>query len=79
MANEVRSGTTRKRKNPYVAGIAALNFKPDFDWEWDEARALFERTTFGFPADIVHFQDCCKNGDYLRHLTSIQCPIFYQY
>src|SRR4030042_2322041 len=60
MANEARSGNSHKRKNPYMAGIAALNFKPDFDWEPADARTLFERATFPFPVDIIHFRDCVQ-------------------
>ncbi len=52
------NGPTRKRKNPYVAGVAALNFKPEQDWEVEEARAMYEGAKFPFDVDRVLFEDC---------------------
>ena len=50
---------TRKRKNPYVSGIAQLNFKPDYDWEIEEAAKLFKETTSSFRnIDNILFEDC---------------------
>ncbi len=50
----------RKRKNPYVAGIAALNFKPDYDWEREEAQNLYKDAIQSGPADQISFGDCVK-------------------
>nr|MDO8119351.1 site-specific DNA-methyltransferase [Candidatus Sigynarchaeota archaeon] len=52
--------TKKKRKNPYVAGIAALGFKPEHDWEIDEARAMYENARFPFDVDHIVFGDCIK-------------------
>jgi site-specific DNA-methyltransferase (adenine-specific) len=48
----------KKRKNPYVAGVAALNFKPDEDWEVEDAKVLYENARFPFDADHILFGDC---------------------
>ncbi len=55
-----RTGETpaKKRKHPYKAGIAALNFKPEQDWEVEDAKALYERASFPFDVDRVEFGDC---------------------
>lgn len=58
--SEERPRGTPKRKKPYVAGIAALNFKPDFDWDRAEARALFDQVKKPVAADTIQFQDCVK-------------------
>jgi site-specific DNA-methyltransferase (adenine-specific) len=50
----------KKRKNPYVAGIAALNFKPEQDWEVEEAKTIYESATFPFGVDQILFKDCIK-------------------
>ncbi len=57
---EPRPRGTPKRKKPYVAGIAAMNFKPDFDWERAEAQALYEQAKFPIAPDIIQFEDCVK-------------------
>lgn len=51
---------SKKRKNPYVAGVAALNFKPEQDWEIEEARALYEQTSFPFDVDRIIYEDCIE-------------------
>jgi site-specific DNA-methyltransferase (adenine-specific) len=52
------TGPTRKRKNPYVAGVAALNFKPEQDWEVEEARAMYGNAKFPIDVDRILFEDC---------------------
>lgn len=69
----------KQRKKPYVAGIAALDFHPDFDWEPEVAQTLYEQAKFPFSVDQIFYEDCCKSNDYLRHPTSIRCPIFHQF
>ncbi len=32
----------KKRKNPYIPGIAAMNFEPDYDWSKEESETLFK-------------------------------------
>ena len=60
--NELMDKTTtmpqKKRKNPYVAGVAALNFKPEYDWEHDEAKSLYETAKFPIPVDQILYEDC---------------------
>lgn len=50
----------KKRKNPYVAGIAALEFKPDHDWERDEAERLYDSATHAVPLDTIEFTSCIE-------------------
>ncbi|MEX2729222.1 MAG: site-specific DNA-methyltransferase [Candidatus Sigynarchaeum springense] len=50
----------KKRKNPYVAGVAALNFKPEQDWDVDEAMEIYARAKFPFEVDRIFFEDCIK-------------------
>jgi site-specific DNA-methyltransferase (adenine-specific) len=57
---EKRNSTKKKRKNPYVAGLAALDFKPDFDWEPEEAQALYEQAAFPIPPNTVRYEDCIQ-------------------
>jgi site-specific DNA-methyltransferase (adenine-specific) len=57
---EQRKPTKKKRKNPYVAGLAALDFKPDFDWEPEEARVIYEQVKFPIPVDKVLYEDCIE-------------------
>jgi len=50
-----------KRKNPYVPGIAQLKFKPEYDWEIDEAENLYRQAQSNSiisPIDIVQYGDC---------------------
>lgn len=50
-----------KRKNPYIPGIAQINFKPDFDWEYEEAKKLYENSNL--PADLldkIFYEDCVE-------------------
>lgn len=50
-----------KRKNPYVPGIAQINFKPDFDWEIEEAEQLYREATHKIqPVDTILFEDCIE-------------------
>lgn len=54
-----------KRKNPYIAGIAQINFKPKFDWEIDEAKKLFDSTEHKHKhkihkIDRIIYEDCIK-------------------
>ncbi len=51
---------TKKRKNPYVAGVAALNFKPEQDWEVEEARTIYQNAKFPFEVDTIKFEDSIK-------------------
>jgi len=50
-----------KRKNPYVPGIAQLNFKPDFDWEYEEAEKLYQDTkNQSTKIDAILYEDCIE-------------------
>jgi site-specific DNA-methyltransferase (adenine-specific) len=50
-----------KRKNPYIPGIAQINFKPDFDWECDEAAKLYHIAEHQIQAlDQIAFDDCIQ-------------------
>ena len=57
---EQSNPSKKKRKNPYTAGLAALKFKPDFDWEVEEAKALFEQATFPIAVDEIRYEDCIQ-------------------
>jgi site-specific DNA-methyltransferase (adenine-specific) len=48
----------KKRKNPYVAGIAALNFIPDFSWTKEQALFLYEKTDAPVKLDEIYYSDC---------------------
>jgi site-specific DNA-methyltransferase (adenine-specific) len=50
----------RKRKNPYVAGVAALDFKPDHDWERDEAEKLYANAVHALQVDRIEFTSCVQ-------------------
>ena len=47
----------KKRKNPYIAGAAALKFKVQHDWEIPEAKKLFDEAKFEFEVDTILFED----------------------
>jgi site-specific DNA-methyltransferase (adenine-specific) len=50
-----------KRKNPYIAGVAQMDFKPDFDWEKDEAVQLYQSAHHSIgPVDKILFDDCIE-------------------
>ncbi len=50
-----------KRKNPYVPGIAQLNFKPDYDWELEEAKKLYYESNHTIPSiNTIVFDDCIE-------------------
>jgi site-specific DNA-methyltransferase (adenine-specific) len=57
---EDETPSTKKRKNPYVAGVAALNFKPEQDWEIEEARSCYEQASFSLDVDRIIYQDCIQ-------------------
>jgi site-specific DNA-methyltransferase (adenine-specific) len=47
-----------KRKNPYIPGIAQISFKPDFDWEFNEAKALHQNAQHSISTiDKILFED----------------------
>ncbi|MHA1110834.1 MAG: DNA-methyltransferase [Promethearchaeota archaeon] len=52
----------KKRKNPYVPGIAAMNFRPDFDWTKSEANSLYTSTPIiaDLPNDTIQYKDCIQ-------------------
>jgi len=50
----------RKRKNPYVPGIAQISFKPKYDWEIDEAKRLYLEAEFSFKTDRIIYKDCIE-------------------
>lgn len=52
----------KKRKNPYIPGIAAMNFKPDFDWTTSESKLLYTSTPeiAELPLDTIHYWDCIE-------------------
>ena len=48
-----------KRKNPYIPGVAQLDFKPDFDWEREEAEKLYNHAQHPIdPIDSIRYADC---------------------
>ena len=49
-----------KRKNPYVAGIAQINFKPKFDWEISEADKLYSNSTHPIEKNKILYEDCIE-------------------
>jgi site-specific DNA-methyltransferase (adenine-specific) len=50
-----------KRKNPYIPGIAQINFKPDFDWEYEEAEKLYQNSKTSIQQiDIILYEDCIE-------------------
>ncbi|MBN2150008.1 MAG: hypothetical protein JW839_01050 [Candidatus Lokiarchaeota archaeon] len=57
---QAKISPAKKRKNPYMAGVAALNFKPEQDWEIEEARAMYSCAKFPFEVDRILFEDCIK-------------------
>ncbi len=48
----------KKRKNPYIPGIAAMNFKPDFDWSKARAEKMFKGIKSEIPLDSIEFREC---------------------
>ncbi len=48
----------KKRKNPYVPGIAAMNFRPQFDWSKKEASKLYIECQAEIPLDVIQYNDC---------------------
>jgi DNA modification methylase len=48
----------KKRKTPYVPGIAAMNFKPDFDWSKEDAMKLFSTKKSDLLLDKIEYTDC---------------------
>jgi site-specific DNA-methyltransferase (adenine-specific) len=48
----------KKRKNPYVPGIAAMNFKPDFSWTKNQALDLYKNTKHLQKFDKIYYSDC---------------------
>ncbi|HUY01037.1 MAG TPA: site-specific DNA-methyltransferase [Candidatus Deferrimicrobium sp.] len=50
----------RKRKNRYIAGLAALNFKVQNDWEIEDASALYTNAAFEIEVDKIFFEDCIE-------------------
>jgi len=50
----------KKRKNPYIPGIAAMNFKPDLDWTKSQAKKLFKESDSKIPVDKIQYQDCIQ-------------------
>lgn len=55
----------KKRKRRYVPGLAQLEFRPDHDWEVEEARTLFHETTHPVPVDTIQYEDCIAGLDRL--------------
>lgn len=50
-----------KRKTPYIPGIAQINFKPDYDWEYDEAKSMYENSVHKInPVDKILYEDCIE-------------------
>jgi site-specific DNA-methyltransferase (adenine-specific) len=55
----------KKRKNPYIAGRAALEFKVPYDWEIEEARTLYNEAKFKIDADRISYEDCISGMEKL--------------
>jgi site-specific DNA-methyltransferase (adenine-specific) len=47
-----------KRRKKYIPGLAQLNFKPDEDWEIEEARESYEKANFPIKSDEIIYSDC---------------------
>jgi len=63
---DVKRMAQKTRKNPYVPGKAALEFKPDFDWTIEEAKELYERKKAD---DSIIYQDCIDHMKRVRDET----------
>jgi hypothetical protein len=49
-----------RRKHPYKPGMAQIKFKPTFDWEIDEAKALYDGSKHEVPTDQILFENCIE-------------------
>ncbi len=49
-----------EKDKKYLAGMAQLRFKPDFDWEKETAEDLYHSATFDFEVDRIRYVDCIK-------------------
>ena len=49
-----------KRKKRYVPHEAAARFKPTEDWSKEQALKLFNKETFPFSVDAIHYEDCIE-------------------
>lgn len=55
---EKKEAPQKKRKKPYKAGLAQVNFKPQHDWEIEEAREKFLNSKFPIEVDKINYCDC---------------------
>lgn len=54
-----------KRRKKYIPGLAQLNFRPDEDWEIDEAREIYEKASFPIKFDEIIYSDCISGMEKL--------------
>ncbi|MFO8018322.1 MAG: site-specific DNA-methyltransferase [Promethearchaeia archaeon] len=47
-------------KKKYQAGMAQLDFKPDFDWNKKETEELYHNAEFDINVDHIDYQNCIK-------------------
>ena len=50
----------KTRKNPYIPGLAALNFKPTYDWGYENAKDLYLKSKHILNIDNINYTDCIK-------------------
>ncbi|MHA1268557.1 MAG: DNA-methyltransferase [Candidatus Helarchaeota archaeon] len=55
----------QKRKKTYIPGLAALDFRVQYDWEIEEAKELFNNAQFKFEVDKIIFDDCIEGMEKL--------------
>ena len=54
-----------KGRKKYIPGLAQLNFRPDEDWEIDEAREIYEEASFPISFDDIIYSDCISGMEKL--------------
>lgn len=54
-----------KRRKKYIPGLAQLNFKPDEDWEVEEAREFYAKANFSIKFDEIIYSDCISGMEKL--------------
>lgn len=57
-----QSPRKKKRKNPYIPGIAALKFKPTYDWDVNTAKTLYDGFKHPFNKDQIIYSDCISGS-----------------
>jgi len=58
-----KKNSKKKRKNPYIPGVAALNFKVTQDWDVEEAKNLYKNAKFDIEVDKIIYEDSINGMD----------------